>query len=772
MTDSSRWNLFMESLSDEVDVDDYIAAASNKGSIVTIKDSRTEETEASHDRFDDEEGDEEQKPLVAVAAEQGRELVPMKEDDMYSLIFTSAVTRPGFWFALAIFTFQTVIMVLVLKDTLDFQSDTNKFKMPPGNHLEVILAQGLLMVILPQVADDFMDAIEFMIDGYDEGVIDREGCKHATKWKWLLAGSLHFGVGALMVVDVFALIMQQTSVIALGGVYAAFGFFSEIDNVAFQISKKGLCSVPLQQDIKDSLKVKTSKTTTYTWHRRFRDTLLAGALVVGWGVLTYQMIKGEFLCHNLLVQFGDVYNAHVAEYYGMFDMLDDLSKHDHRAVYQERSTGNMRLAYCLKQKRWTLAGQKADGDFDPCDETLIVAASQEENNPGFDILTTTSWSVVPAALVGEMRPFTDFTIKCNECSELTCGSGTCDGVRCVCQDGHFGINCEFAHPCDHLTLNRNTQAFPVAKLGLVSFPTEFDLLRLSDGSKSSTSGDSSNVLQIEYRPVYFGKSERNRTFVMFFAGRRFVLVDKMDDQVFANKQEAVDYISSDTFNILHSGYSPHYVSGAMDVDEPNEKAIPDRIGWYRVRAIDQMSGEGNKGWWSVAMDEPVETKLHCAHCNEVSNPCENFGYCNFTNNSTGTPFGSCVCYQGTQGSLCEYDEKCNDPVEDDQTHDDDDDGIPYTLGCFYSTHCQLDGTCANCPVGLWGSRCAVPIPCHLAAKNAKFDDTYKGDSSAFNGCFRGGTCDHKTGSCTCLEPYRGPLCQFPNVTDIKGVNFY
>ena len=68
-------------------------------------------------------------------------------------------------------------------------------------------------------------------------------CPHATYWKWLLAGWLHFAVGAVMILDVFALLMQQTDVISLGLKYAAFGFFSKIDNVAFTIAKKGICSV-------------------------------------------------------------------------------------------------------------------------------------------------------------------------------------------------------------------------------------------------------------------------------------------------------------------------------------------------------------------------------------------------------------------------------------------------------------------------------------------------------------------------------------------------
>ena len=49
--------------------------------------------------------------------------------------------------------------------------------------------------------------------------------------------------------DVFILLMQQTTVVDLGLKYCAMGFFTKIDTVAFNIAKTGICSVPLQQDL-------------------------------------------------------------------------------------------------------------------------------------------------------------------------------------------------------------------------------------------------------------------------------------------------------------------------------------------------------------------------------------------------------------------------------------------------------------------------------------------------------------------------------------------
>lgn len=56
--------------------------------------------------------------------------------DIYSLIFTSSVKGPGFWFALTICAFQTTIIAMVLKDSFNFEDEVNPLKIPAGNDIE------------------------------------------------------------------------------------------------------------------------------------------------------------------------------------------------------------------------------------------------------------------------------------------------------------------------------------------------------------------------------------------------------------------------------------------------------------------------------------------------------------------------------------------------------------------------------------------------------------------------------------------------------------
>lgn len=98
----------------------------------TEKDDLTEQPkmvgEAVKDMVEDAEDEAEDKPLLPDGyAMQGL------DSDIYSLIFTSSVSGPGFWFALTICAFQTSIIALVLKNSFNFDDDVNPLNIPAGN---------------------------------------------------------------------------------------------------------------------------------------------------------------------------------------------------------------------------------------------------------------------------------------------------------------------------------------------------------------------------------------------------------------------------------------------------------------------------------------------------------------------------------------------------------------------------------------------------------------------------------------------------------------
>ena len=253
----------------------------------------------------------------------------------------------------------------------------------------------------------------------------------------------------------------------------------------------------------------------------------------------------------------------------MFDILGFEHKHDYRMVYEERSTGDYRLAYCSSMKKWTLTSFFDADDFDPCGDVLASSGTDE----GYSILATKdSWQVRLPVGSGT-KPFTHISMTCNEC-ESKCGHGTCNkDDQCVCEDGHYGLNCEYEGPCQTMTLNRLTAAFSPS--GLKTFPTEFKMLTLSDGSPSS---QREGVFQIEYKPVFYAK-HGSTVYLMFFAGRRWVVADAVGGRYFDTEADVVDFMSNQTFSLIEPGmdFEPYFASAVMDVLTPADAATPERL---------------------------------------------------------------------------------------------------------------------------------------------------------------------------------------------------
>ena len=254
----------------------------------------------------------------------------------------------------------------------------------------------------------------------------------------------------------------------------------------------------------------------------------------------------------------------------MFDILGYEHKHDSRMVYEERSAGDYRLAYCSSMEQWTLT-PFLGGDFDPCDNAEVLAHSGKDE--GYSILATKDSWQVSLAVGGGTKPFTHFSMACNEC-ESKCGHGTCnEDDQCVCEDGHYGLNCEYESPCQTMTWNRLST--PFSPTGFDAFPTEFKMLTLKDGSPSS---QREGVFQIEFKPVFYGE-RGSYVYIMFFAGRRWVVTSEVGGQYFSNEADVVDFMSQKNFSLVdpYMSFEPYFASDVMDVLTPADAATPSRL---------------------------------------------------------------------------------------------------------------------------------------------------------------------------------------------------
>lgn len=663
------------------------------------------------------------------------------EKDIYSLIFTDDPMGGGFWFGMFVCIFQGSIVWLVFYDLIDWGSDTNPMRIPPGNDLAVSIAQALLMILMSQDSMDLMEGLEFLTDGYHPEVL--ELAPHATFAKWLLAGVSHLIVGALIAIVIFVLLMQETTVFGLGVDFVAMNkFFAVIDNNAFKIGSRGVFSPQVREACKNAGKVKIRKNPQYTWTRRFRDGLLVVGVMTGYGVFKARQLNGDYICDSMYVEVGDVYNPGIGEVSGMFDTLSGLTEtHDGRAIYVERETGQFRLAYCEAKKRWTMTPYLNEV-FEPCGSDEVEVLAQSGTDEGYDILATqNSWTVLSVRHATGFNPFQQFSMTCNECSkECKPENGRCDArENCVCNDGHYGLNCEFKDPCSMVMPNIQGRGFPPFIEGGVEHdvPYRFAMLTFEDGGNATAHLKGS--LQVKHRPVWFNQT-KNAAYMILFSGRRWLLYGY--PLYVATKQDYVETITRSNFSMVDTKYSPIYASSPVDIGTPANGPTPDSVDWfYATRKFDGepfVQGDDDDTpvsyrttWW-VEDNQPVSTKLQCAYCDDELNPCKNYGICGDDR--------QCTCFKEV-GSLCEYEIKCTDISNTDPSQ---------SFGCPYNATCGRDGKCL-CPPGYSGNRCQVNATC--TAGVSLFNDTPVED------CMNGGTCDATTGMCACEDPFNGPLCQ-------------
>ncbi|CAB9498946.1 expressed unknown protein [Seminavis robusta] len=651
-----------------------------------------DEEQGNQDEGDEEEEENETEALLP----KGYALTEL-DKDIYSLIFTGDLKGPGFWFGISVAFFQGMLCWLVLYDLIDWDPDsTNPMRIPAGNDLVVMVAQALLLVFMSQDSMDMNEALVFLTDGYYPEVL--QVCPTAQFWKWALSGITHLIVGLLLALDVFVLLMQETTVFGLGVDFVAMNkFFAVIDNKAFAIGGRGVCSVQLQQEIKNVSNVKVRTSTEYTWRKRIRDVVIVAAIMTGYGVLTYQMQHGFFLCKELFVQFGDVFNPGIVEISGPFDMLPLQYKRDGRAVYQERSTGQFMLAYCEKDKRWTMTPYLS-GIFEPCGSSEVEVLARSGEDTGYDILKTVDTWVVTSVRHGMgFNPFVHFSMQCNECAKkCTKGAGVCnERNQCICKEGYYGVNCEFEQPCTEMTLSFATERFPAF---LSEYPVPYDFAMITYNNTNVTA-ERPGTLQVEHRPVYFGVGP-NANWIMAFLGRRWVIYGVSSD---TGPSEVASRLAAANFSAVNTLFAPIYVSSPVDVGTPSDGPTPADVQWYKATRksnrnpietdtsaellVDGVPRSYVTSWW-VDENQPLDSRFVCAICNSEANPCKNFGTCN---DATGI----CTCRKEV-GALCEYEMKCTDLVGTD---------LGSFYGCPGNATCAPSGVCSGCPEGTTGNTC-------------------------------------------------------------------
>lgn len=168
-------------------------------------------------------------------------------EDVYSLIFTVPFKSAAFVFAIFVFLFLMTVIILVIWDLLDhFNNDSNPLNVPPGTNIQVQVALALALLLAVATQGDLIAALFMLQQGYNSQVLEIN--PSATMFKWLLSCFLQTIAGVLLLITIFILCAQSSTVIGMMLNFAGLSFISEIDDIAFMLAKLGFISNRLEQE--------------------------------------------------------------------------------------------------------------------------------------------------------------------------------------------------------------------------------------------------------------------------------------------------------------------------------------------------------------------------------------------------------------------------------------------------------------------------------------------------------------------------------------------
>ena len=96
---------------------------------------------------------------ITADGEYGKQL----KNNVFSLIYTTEMTSPSFFFAIFFVGFQSGLLVLALLDLIQFNDANNPLQVPTDVSLEVRITSIMCLILAIPLFWDLMDSIECVI---------------------------------------------------------------------------------------------------------------------------------------------------------------------------------------------------------------------------------------------------------------------------------------------------------------------------------------------------------------------------------------------------------------------------------------------------------------------------------------------------------------------------------------------------------------------------------------------------------------------------------
>ena len=132
--------------------------------------------------------------------------------DVYSILATASWRSSPFWISmLVIFGFQFSLLILLLANQVDFNSD-NPFNLPANVETPVRISQVLLIIIALFSQDDLLSGIESVVDGFPGSFRGNRRFVRMGRFQWRLSSIVRLSQGLLNLLASFVLSIQSETV--------------------------------------------------------------------------------------------------------------------------------------------------------------------------------------------------------------------------------------------------------------------------------------------------------------------------------------------------------------------------------------------------------------------------------------------------------------------------------------------------------------------------------------------------------------------------------
>ncbi|CAB9516183.1 expressed unknown protein [Seminavis robusta] len=568
----------------------------------------------------------------------------------YSLIYLCSIDSPAFWYAAFVYFLQITTILLTMIDVIDWDG----LNLPPMVDLSVTIAQGVTLFQAIAFQSDLIEVVMKFKDGFHPEALEKHpGASYAT---WLVSCIAQLIAGLLLLVTIFILILQVDSVLDIMLNFAALEFMADIDDVAFSLAKSGFLGGSIQRAATGVTNFKVRKRPSSDQGFRQRSwksgvfLLIIVVLVSAWATIVAFRSSGQYLCSTIMVNMGDDFVPSLGTFNGLYDLDPSaLSGLEWRAEYVERRSieidtpGRGIFGYCSDIKAWTFrvesSGSNEKGD--PCN---WISRSAETDTFDISETATIQWFVRDDTLREVvLEPFILFCFDCSNAEEGSgdCGGkGICTNAVCDCEDGWYGLRCEFVSPCTGITVDARTEKFASTR----DWVSEYQSIELTSGA----------LVEAYHRPVYIHEYSTGDYDVVLFTGGRWALTsskllphggriptsDLSDGQDDAGNDIGNFFKHSfHGYNGYQANYSVAFLSDYMQIGTQMDSSSPVGFSWHHATAKERTADSENQG-----MGKLVDTEFLCRTCDDDLNPCLYDGRCND---------GHCECYLDSFGSLCE-----------------------------------------------------------------------------------------------------------------------